>query len=283
MAKTVKSTLLALNFHNTFKPERNYIHALLAYVAEGKKGTLQEISEQTGIPMGESSGKTQPTIHYCLGMGLMTISPIKQSPGVKAFELTAFGKKVFCEDPYLMYPITQWIAHFFMCHPKTGAGAWAHCFAEGYPASLGRTFTNPELTAFLKMFYPTSKKVVGPLLGMYTDNASFLTCGALKEDGANIVRATPPLNDEMYLGYGAWVIHLLEEFFPKQDQVPLSDFQDATKWLNITTWKPNELSVVLSELEKAGWIAIDRHMEPWLIIKHTDAKSAWQHIYDNIL
>ena len=59
-----KSSLLPLRFHCTFKPERTHIHSLMAFVASGQKGTTQEISEATNIPMGKSTGKVKPTIGY---------------------------------------------------------------------------------------------------------------------------------------------------------------------------------------------------------------------------
>ena len=49
--------MLPLNFHQTFVPERRLITALMEYAASGQEGTLYQMSEQTGIPMGKSSGK----------------------------------------------------------------------------------------------------------------------------------------------------------------------------------------------------------------------------------
>ncbi len=49
--------MLSLNFHQSFIPERMLISSLLKYAAKGKQGTIKEMSEETGIPMGKSTGK----------------------------------------------------------------------------------------------------------------------------------------------------------------------------------------------------------------------------------
>ena len=60
-----------LNFHQTFKPERQYISGLLSEIECCNGLDIQEISNQTGIPTGKSSGKVEPTISYAEYMGLI--------------------------------------------------------------------------------------------------------------------------------------------------------------------------------------------------------------------
>jgi len=277
-----KSSLQPLRFHCTFKPERNHIRSLMAFIASGRKGTPQEISEATNIPMGKSTGKVTPTIGYCLAMGLIKVYQEKQAAGVKEFTLTPFGKKVFLEDPYLRLPVTQWIAHLFLCHPLSGAKAWMHTFADGFPMPLGWQFTPDQLQTHLESFFD-GKNLTGPMVGMYNDSASFELCGALKETEKTIERVSPPINEETIAGYGAWLLQLLDDFFPDTPQVPLSTFQDTTKWTNVTAWTTNEQVMLFTQWESRGLISIDRHMTPWLIIRRCTAEQAWQHIYDDIL
>lgn len=56
---------LSRSFHQTFIPERHYINALLKFAAKGGQGDIQAISECTGIPTGQSSGKVAPILDYC--------------------------------------------------------------------------------------------------------------------------------------------------------------------------------------------------------------------------
>lgn len=68
-----KHSRLPRNFHKSFKPERQYIHAMLRYAAAGKSGDYREIASETGVPMGTSSGKVPAIIDYCRGMGLVRL------------------------------------------------------------------------------------------------------------------------------------------------------------------------------------------------------------------
>ena len=58
------SSVTNVNFHQTFKPESQYISSILS-IADNNDGlSLREISQLTGIPQGESSGKVEPHIVY---------------------------------------------------------------------------------------------------------------------------------------------------------------------------------------------------------------------------
>ena len=46
-------------------------------------------------------------------------------------DLTAFGRTVLIEDPYLREPVTQWVAHLNLCGTLTGADAWYQTFFVG--------------------------------------------------------------------------------------------------------------------------------------------------------
>lgn len=55
-----------VNFHQTFKPECQYISSILD-IADGITWrSVKDISAVTGIPQGTSSGKVEPHISYIL-------------------------------------------------------------------------------------------------------------------------------------------------------------------------------------------------------------------------
>ncbi len=97
----MSSTRLPRNFHKSFKPERQYIAAMLRFAASGSAGTFQEIGKATGIPMGASSGKVPAILDYCRGMGLVRLSEDAARSSTKAPMLTPFGRVVMQEDPFL--------------------------------------------------------------------------------------------------------------------------------------------------------------------------------------
>ena len=143
MPEALEHNRLPRNFHKTFKPERQYIAAMLRYAAAGKEGDYQAIAADTGIPTGTSSGKVPAILDYCRGMGLLRLSGADRS-AIKRPELTSFGRMVLLEDPFLKTAISQWIAHLNLCSPLTGADVWYQLFFVGTQA-LGKSFPRTKL------------------------------------------------------------------------------------------------------------------------------------------
>lgn len=281
MAKKMLNTRLSRSFHMTFKPERQYINALLRFAAAGEEGDYQRIAEKTGIPTGESSGKVPATIDYCIGMGLILMHGNKGS--IKKPELTNLGRILLLEDPYLKLEISQWLCHLNMCNREFGADVWHHVFWAGYH-SLGEAFSRENLDAVLKSIYGnTNRGLIGPLVSMYEDDASFKLCGALSESDQIITRKTAPIKDEMVRGYGAWLINSFEQYFPKQKQVSVTEIEQKTGWLTITGWMGRDMSTAIDLMERKGIVKVDRHMNPWILSPLYSAKDAYKNMFNDMI
>jgi hypothetical protein len=273
---------LGRSFHQTFKPERQYLHAVLHFAAAGGQGDIQNIAAATGIPTGTSSGKVQPTLDYSRGMGLIALADGTTS-SVKRPELTPFGRVVLLEDPYLRLPITQWLAHLNLCSPLSGADVWFQTFFVGAEA-LGKSFTRSDLERHLSLVYGVdTSKAIGPMLGAYQDEASLGTCGALTEDGDVIRKKPAPVSEGMARGYGAWLLALLASHFPKQHQVPVTELDRAAGCWSIPSWDLFQRQRVLDLVARKGLITVDRQMEPWLVAPAADVLQAWKNIYEDLL
>ena len=98
MPKAAGHNRLPRNFHKTFKPERQYINAMLRYAASDEEGDYQAIAASTGIPTGTSSGKVPAILDYCRGMGLIRLA-VHDRSSIKNPDLTPFGRIVLLEDP----------------------------------------------------------------------------------------------------------------------------------------------------------------------------------------
>lgn len=61
---------LPLSFPQSFLPDRDLLARLLRFTAQGGSGS-KDISAETGIPTGASTGKVEPMIRYAGGMGLI--------------------------------------------------------------------------------------------------------------------------------------------------------------------------------------------------------------------
>lgn len=271
--------MLPLNFHKTFIPERRLIADILDYAAKGKQGNYQEISSDTGIPMGKSSGKVPAIIDYARGMGLIKL--VDNNSSIKKPVLTLFGKTVYAEDKFLGEEITQWLAHMNLCRSDIGAKVWNAVFAEGRNI-LGSTFSEEELESYLIKIFGVGKRRTGPLVLTYIEDAGFSRAGVLTKEGDIIYREKAPIKDAYSIGYSAHVLSLLETIFPGDTQITLDDFNKRTKWFDICLWSSSDLERVLSLMETKGYISVDRQMQPWILEKRADVKLAWQHIWDEI-
>ena len=273
---------LPRNFHKTFKPERQYINAMLRYAASGREGDYQAIAAATGIPTGASSGKVPAILDYCKGMRLIRLEGQERSSTRKPV-LTPFGRIVLLEDPYLKTRVSQWIAHLNLCSPATGADVWYHIFFPGTQA-LGMSFARTKLEAHLSVIYGVEKSgLIGPLIGTYEDDAAFKMCGALSENSGTVVRRSAPIGDEFGIGYGAWMLQLMSDHFPKRRQVPITDLDATAGWRTIPGWDVSSLQRALELIARKGLIEVDRHMEPWLLIPKTGGDETWKRIYDDML
>lgn len=282
MAKAAEHSRLPRNFHRTFKPERQYINAMLRYAASGQKGDYQAIAAATGIPTGRSSGKVPAILDYSRGMGLIRLAGSKRS-SVKEPELTPFGRTVLLEDPYLKTGVSQWIAHVNLCSPVTGADVWYHTFFAG-AQTLGMSFSRTKLESHLSAVYGTQKgNLIGPLVGTYEDEAAFGVCGVITETDGAIARDPAPIADELGIGYGAWMLQLISDHFPQRRQVPITDLDAVAGWRTIPGWDVASVLRVLELVERKGLVEVDRHMDPWLILPKTSPDVTWRRIYDDML
>ncbi|NMA64485.1 MAG: DUF4007 family protein [Syntrophomonadaceae bacterium] len=272
--------MLAVNFHKTFIPERRLITALLEYAALGKEGTLQEISADTNIPMGKSTGKVPAIIDYARGMGLIELE-IGVGQAIKKPVLTEFGRTVYLEDKFLGETVIQWLLHMNICRNDIGALAWNAVFAGGRN-TLGSSFTRKQLEDYLIGIFGPGKNRTGPMILTYTDDAALARADILCLEDEKVTRRKAPLLDSYSTSYSAYILTLMEAFFPGQAQVTVLDFNNTTLWFDICLWNQLDIELMFSMVERKGYISVDRQMRPWIIEKKSTAEEVWLHIWDDM-
>lgn len=283
MAKTqqVNHSRLPRTFHRTFIPERRFINSMLKYAAAGKSGDIQEIAQATGVPTGTSSGKVAPTIDYCRGMGLLTLQATRSA--VKEPGLTPFGRVVLLEDPFLKEEITQWLSHLNLCAEAGGAEVWYQTFWNG-AVRLGPAFSRDELESWLANVLSIKPGgFVGPMVRMYQEEASFAKCGALLENGKQLSRCKMPVRSEFAWGCAAWILTALERTVKSGEQATMPQLENACGWNRLTGWSLEDAERVLEFVQRKGAIAVDRHMQPWILKAKMSANEAWRQIYDDMI
>jgi len=272
---------LPRNFHKTFIPERQYLNSILRFAARGASGDIQKIAAETGIPTGTSSGKVDPTLDYCRGMGLINLPETRSS--IKVPELTPFGRVVILEDPFLKDPVTQWLAHLNLCSPLKGAEIWYQTFYKGTNL-LGLKFNRNTLEQWLASACDAPiGGLIGPLIRMYEDEASFKSCGVLSENNGIISRKIAPIKPYMAIGYGVWLIGLMESIAKPGTQVTLTELEQKCGWITITGWNPMETVAVLNIIENKGILSVDRQMNPWIFKAKDLSENLWPRTYEDLL
>lgn len=271
--------MLPISFHQTFIPERRYITALLEYARTENKGSIREIAEITGIPMGKSSGKTPAILEYAKGMGLVSVE-VKKS--LKKISLTSFGAQVLNRDKFINETITQWLLHINLCNNQTGASAWNVAFGLG-TMLIGSPFTRQGLENLLINHLGPSKDSVGPLIQTYVEPAALGNAGVIKVKGQQISRRPAPILDIYSNAYAALILQLFETYFVGENQITLNDFNDRTQLFDICFWNPFEIEALLDSVQATGYISVDRTMIPWIVEKNTDANLVWSKIYNQLV
>lgn len=271
--------MLSVSFHQTFIPERRLIAALLNYSFKGKQGTIKEMSEETGIPMGKSSGKMPAILDYCRGMGLIEV--LEERKGIKRPILTQFGVIVQAEDRFMGEEIVQWIAHMNLCRGDIGARTWHEIFANSR-IILGLSFSKQQMEDYLVSVCGPGKDRIGPMITTYLDDAALKQAGSLFLTDELINRKKAPILDAYAIPYALYLLSLLEDYFPGQSQITVTDFLSKTHWFDICFWDENDVKQIFTIFESHGYISIDRQMKPWIIEIRKELKDKWLHFFDDI-
>ena len=111
-----------INFAQTFKPEKQYIGCLLKIAERNEFMTTKQISLETGIPTGTSSGKVVPHIEYCKFMGLIDYE--KKDSNTYKLGITPLGKVVLDEDPGIKEELSLILLHSLLLRNIEGAPIW---------------------------------------------------------------------------------------------------------------------------------------------------------------
>ena len=285
---------LPLNFPETFLPERRLLASLLRFSVEKGVGNKMDISEETGIPTGESSGKVEPMIHYAFGMGL--IFARKKSACWK-MEPTILGRLIFTEDPNLSEPVTLWLLHLLLCRRKslegraTGlADAWFALFADG-TQRIGNRFDQATFREHLTERHGVKgylKGLSGLVPRSYLQSTCFGSINALSEeetpDGQTFFLRRPAPADSIYFpAYSACLFLAWDALFAGQNQLAIEDLLSQSRCLAV---------MGLDRLGKTRWIdwmadhhllQLDRQTGDVMALRQRDTATVIAGLFDELI
>lgn len=251
-----------INFHQTFKPESSYIASILE-VSDGTCfGSVQEISSNTGIPQGTSSGKVEPHIQYATFMGLITAE--KGKDGYK-LQRTNLGEVVYAEDPGLQEELTLLLCHAMMCRNENGAPLWNESFGKVIPRYNG-SISKDYLIEELNQVYggKVSSKNISPMLNAYTD--MFEEIDILHTDGNDIKTSEVKKNKEFKYLFAYILLALWDEKFADQDEISSVQLEELN-FGNIFGWGKKSEYEVLERLAESNLLRLNRQLVPYTIYR----------------
>lgn len=277
-----------------FKPERMLIAKLLAFARDDGCGDKYYISNHTGIPTGQSSGKVEPIIYYATGMGL--IESNKKGSEWRLI-LTEFGNVVLSEDPFLSERVSLWLLHLMLCRPiaddlseQVGVVApWHILFIEGV-RRMGVNFSAADYLSFLKECFGDSsnrKGMVNVILKSYLEDSCLGLTRALSAshfgDEEVYARHSAPKDIEFFPAYTAYLIMLWEEFYPEREQLQLDEFFQKAGILVALNWSRSDANGWLDWAADHGFLQLDKQTGQTLVLRTASLRSVLESIYSELV
>ncbi|MEB4593563.1 DUF4007 family protein [Candidatus Thiothrix sp. Deng01] len=289
----VERKSLPLNFPQTFLPERRLLAKLLAFAAEDGRGEKTAIGEQTGIPTGESTGKVEPMIYYCQGMGLVTAN---RDSGEWRLGLTALGRVVFQEDRYLGELHTLWLLHLLLCRrldlasPPTGvADVWFTLFAESH-VRLGTNFSQQDFLNCLIERYGEktyTKSLAGVAIRTYLEESCLGMITALRQQGSGddalFGRCSAPSDRSYYPVYAAYLYLIWDELFEGENQIGLDRLAGESRCFVLMGWDNVAINRWLEWMVDKGLIQLDRYTGTAMLLRLGTTAQVVGNIYSELI
>lgn len=248
-----------VNFHQTFPPNPAYIGRILS-IASGDPLTAREISERTGIPQGESSGKVVPHLKYSAYMGLI-------EPEINVPTLTLLGKTILEEDFSCSEELSQWLLHIRLTS-KSGAPMWHYFVRKLLLENKGRV-SKEFLSTKMQDTFGTTKYT--PVLTTYNELSSIEYLN--QEKASEYVQVLPKRIQREYLfAYAYAMLHEWDLFFPDTKEITADLLQKlaCTTCFGLTE---DQWFEVLERLQERNICRINKQLSPYTILRLSDTQS----------
>lgn len=251
-----------VNFHQTFRPEKQYIAAVLELAGNEGLHSVKDISSLTGIPNGESSGKVEPHIIYADYMGLITY---EKKDGMYSLNRTELGEMIYIEDPGLQETLTILLCHCMMQRSDAGAPLWSYIFKSIFPMYKTGIKKDMLLKELEKSFDgKVNTKNIAPFYGSY--DSYFDSIGILEDEGDAVSIQQLQYDKEYIYVYAYTLLSYWDEKYPGQDEITSTQLDDLF-YGEVFGWGTQEEYQVLEHLSDYGIIRMNRQLMPYTVLK----------------
>lgn len=269
--------MINVNFHQTFRPEKHYIAAILELAGDNAAHSVKDISSLTGIPNGESSGKVEPHIIYAYYMGLIDY---EKKDGMYSLSRTTLGEGIYTEDPGLQETLTILLCHCMMLRTISGAPLWTRIFKTVLP--MYRTGIKKDML-LKELEAPFGGKVntknIAPFFGSYD---SFFDTLCLLQDDGDLVKIQPVQYDKEYIYVYAYaLLSYWDESFPNQDEITSTQLEELC-FGEVFGWDTQDEYQVLEHLSDYGIIRMNRQLMPYTLLKLTEKEDLIEKLYSEL-
>ncbi|MBS6022527.1 MAG: hypothetical protein KIB00_00440 [Paeniclostridium sordellii] len=268
---------ISLNFHETFPPTIRYISEIVQLAANNFEGTKETISEETGIPTGEATGKVVPHIKYAKLMGLIEND---QPNGSKySLQLTPLGRLIYLEDRYFMDKISRSLINYFLCDEEDGAPHWSFIFNH-FNYILDSEYALSTIEEQAKLYFGKNVKMT-VVKSMYTNDYGFEDLRIMSEtSNKNILFERGFIQQDAYYVYAYTLLRSWEKYFRDKIELSIDEIEKIIKWNNKFGFDYNTMLEVFDELENMGLIKINKQLSPVTIIKTSSSDEIMGNMYD---
>lgn len=269
--------VVSLNFHQTFRPEKQYIAAILELAEDATVRTVKEISSLTGIPNGESSGKVEPHIIYATYMGLISY---EKKDGGYSLSRTPLGETIYMEDPGLQENLTVLVCHSMMQRDNDGAPLWSTIIKRIMP--LYRTGIKKEML-LKELVTPfdgkATTKNIAPFFGSF--DSFFDSMNLLSEEGDSIRINSLQYDKEFIYAYAIAFLTYWNEMYLGQDEIT-SIQVDELHFGEVFGWDMQLEYEVLEHLADKGIIRMNRQLMPYTILKLAEIEDLYCRLFSEL-
>lgn len=266
-----------LNFHQTFKPEKQYIGSILSVANMTDSMSVQDISACTGIPNGKSSGKVEPHINYAKYMGLMEA---EKKDGGYTLKKTKLGEIVYTEDPGLQENLSILLCHAMMLRKENGADMWNAVFHKVLPMYRSGIKKDLLIKELEQLFNgKVNKKNFAPFVGAYEE--LFSSIGILSLGSENVNINMLQYDKEFVFLYAYILFEYWDEIFPKQEEISYIQLA-KTNFRKTFGWDEQREYEVLEHLSDREIVRLNRQLVPYTILRLVDKDAVMEKLYSQL-
>lgn len=263
----------SVNFHKTFSPQDSYIAKIMELAKDNYTGSKEEISEETGIPTGKTSGKVVPHILYTQYMGLTSHT---LSKGKYTLELTDLGKTVLENDKYLFEDVSRLICHYNMSDEVGGAYLWSFMYS-GLPVMLDETMSEEAMKKKYNDFFMI-KTDLGALRKSYSNDGFFALLDLIDFSEGIRINSSYYKDERLYVYayalFGSW-----DRKYPETQEITSDQIIDM-KWNKRFGFDEDEMLFALEQMEGKQLLRLNKQLVPYTVIRNVDTADVLPHLYE---